>query len=254
MKTRWKIILILSLLGNLSILYVGYKALEYRRHINEFLVKYTNVVAEFSERAHYEADNLKQASSETVDNRVVLFGTQVTSRWRLDEYTDRFEVLNRGVPGQRVAGYLLRFRPDVIDLAPFAAIIEISSYNFRPQHSIVEITDYVMSMAELARLHGIEPILTTVIPLRPGTDNYGAYSVMDSLAVYNDWIVDYASVNGYPLIDLNGLVVNDEGWLRYDLSYDDIDLNERGYVLISHATLQVLDSLSPEAHHSVAKP
>ncbi len=57
MSRTLKVIFILSLVANLGIVYVAYKALEYRAHINYFLDKYTHVVDEFSGRKIYEEDN-----------------------------------------------------------------------------------------------------------------------------------------------------------------------------------------------------
>ena len=57
MTRKWRFVLLVSLIGNLTIVYVGYKAYEFRSHINEWLVKYLYVVDEFSCREHYEAAN-----------------------------------------------------------------------------------------------------------------------------------------------------------------------------------------------------
>ncbi|MFH1373868.1 MAG: hypothetical protein ABII79_08745 [bacterium] len=71
MKRKYKIVLIVSLIGNLFVVYVAYKALEYRSHINHFLDKYTNVVAEFSGRDRYAADNTLLAADSLVADRIV---------------------------------------------------------------------------------------------------------------------------------------------------------------------------------------
>ncbi len=41
--------------------YVTFKALDYRRHVNYFLDKYTNVVSEFSGRAKYAGPTLSRS-------------------------------------------------------------------------------------------------------------------------------------------------------------------------------------------------
>lgn len=238
-KTQ-KVVLVLSLLGNLTIFYVGFKALEYRNHINYFLDKYTNVVNEFSGRKYFSEENQELSGQINKGKRIVLFGTQVTANWKTENIATEFELINRGVPHQRLAGYLLRFKPDVIDLEPKAVIIEVSSYNFRSQHTIREIMDYVSSMAELAKFKGIEPILTTIIPPKehiPDSllypDGLQGYSIKDSLQFYNNWLRDYASQNSFICADFNKILSDENGYLRYEYSNGAIDLNALGYQKIS---------------------
>ena len=242
MTRQWRFVLIISLIGNLTIAYVGYKTYEYRSHINYWLDKYLYVVDEFSERDQYVAANVTLQSDTTVAGRVVFFGTQVTLNWPLDQYFPGYETINRGVDGQRAAGFLLRFRPDVIALHPQAVVIEVSSYNFRPNTTAREMLDYVASMAELARCNGIEPILTTVIPPRAEYEVYEhpEYHVADTAAMYSGWLKDYAAAHGFPVVDWAKAVEDDKGFLRHDLSFDLVDLNDSGYAAISAATNAVL--------------
>ncbi len=247
MNRKWKTILILSLVGNLCIVYVAYKALDYRRHVNYFLDKYTNVVSEFSGRSRYAADNRRLASGVPVDSRIVFLGSQITEGWDLDEYFQGYETINRGISGQRMAGFLLRFRPDVIGLRPQAVVIEFSSYNFRSEYAVKEIEDYVANMAELARLHGIEPILTTVIPTWEPLE-YESYSVADSVAAYNRWLLQFCRENSYRCVDFCSLVTDDNGFLQRELSISHIELSPAGYEIISRATRSVLESLDTPLH------
>ncbi len=240
MKTKWKIVLVISLLLNLSIFYVGSKALEYRAHINEFLDKYTNVVKEFSQRAYYAPSNLRMQADSTVDNRVIFLGTQVTERWPIKELIPAYEAINRGIFGQRAAGLLLRFRPDVIDLGPEATVIEISSYNFRPELSVEEIEDYAASMAELAEYHNITPIMSTIIPPLEDSVIPGEYIIMDSLEVFNSWLEDYCRRKKFPLLNSNELLANEKGYLRVEYAAGGIDPNYEGYLILSSRLNEIL--------------
>lgn len=248
MKTNSKnIILVLSITLNLSIFYVAYKALEYRSHINYFLDKYTNVVNEFSGRSYFEKENQILKNEIKNGSRVVLFGTQVTENWEITDTSSSFQFISRGLPNQRLAGFLLRFKPDVIELEPKFVIIEVSSYNFRPQHTVKEIQDYVTLMAELAIYHNIAPVLTTIIPLTeqsltdlPDYDDIGDYPVMDSLQFYNEWLREYSASNQIKLIDFNYILSDSSGYLKPDYASGPIDLNQAGYDLIDKETLRLL--------------
>jgi lysophospholipase L1-like esterase len=242
MSRKWRIVLILSLAANLCVVYVAIKALEYRAHINEFLDKYTNVVNDFSGRDRYAGENSKLVSDSLIPGRVVFLGTQVTELWDLRKYFPQYEPVNRGVSGQRVSGFLLRFRPDVIELGPGAVVIEVSSYNFRPYSSVREIEDYVACMAELAAFNGIRPLPATIIPILKDSLIENDYHLLDSLALFNEWLRAYCAKKGYDYIDFNAALADKDGFLRPDYSSAAIDLNEQGYDQISRATREVLEA------------
>lgn len=241
MNRKYKIILIVSLLCNLAIVYVAIKALEYRSHINHFLDKYTHVVDEFSERDEFKEQNVALVSDTIVENRIVFFGSQVIERWNLEKYFKGWETINRGVQGQRAAGFLLRFRPDVIDLKPEVVLIEISSYNFRPENSLNELQDYLVCMADLAVYHKIRPILTTIIPIRQDSVNIGAYNLTDSTKVFNEWLRKYCDSTGILLADFNRVLSSKEGYLPDSLSIGAIDPNEDSYKLMADEVHRALE-------------
>jgi hypothetical protein len=243
MTRKWKIILTVSLILNLAIVYVAYKALEYRSHINLYLDKYTEVVEEFSRRSEFSESNKALVSDAVVPGRVVLFGTQLVTDWKDADSSGKFEFINRGIDAQRSAGMLLRFYQDAIALRPQYVVIEISSYNLREQWGLGEIQEYLRSMAELARHHDISPILTTMIPMKAGADQYEDYSVTDSLVKQNDWVRWYAAENKFVLLDMYRLVASEDGHLRDDLSAGPIDLNEEGYRVVTEELLNLLSIL-----------
>ena len=242
MSKTWKIILVLSLVLNLSIVFVAYKAVQYRRYLNYWLDRYTKVVDEFSGRSVYAAENALLESDEPVPDRVVFLGTQVTTKWDLEKYFGDWEAVNRGVDSQRVSGYLLRFMPDVVDLAPRAVVVEISSYNFRPQWTVREMQDYVVSMADVARSHGIEPIIGTVVPPRREGSS-AAPAIMDSLAFFNGWIRDNAEAGRWHCADFNAVLAGEGGYLREELSANLIEPNQAGYEAMAAAVRAVLEQL-----------
>ena len=240
MSKFWRFILILSLILNLSIVYVAIKALEYRAHINEFLDKYTNVVNEFSRRNRYRNENQALRSDTIVSGRVVFFGSQIIENWPSNEYPAGFEIINRGVAAQRVSGFLLRYRPDVIELAPEAVVIEISSYNLRPQYSVKEVSDYMAGMIELALYHGIKPIPATMIPPCRDSVELDDYHIMDSIVLYNEWLVKYCADRNIKPVDFNRAVADSDGFLKSEYAAASIDLNDSGYEQLRRALLEVL--------------
>ncbi len=214
------------------IFYVAIKALEYRSHINHFLDKYNQVMAEFSGREIYKQANSMVKAPDGERPRVVFLGSQLTTGWDLDLYFPEIEAINRGVDSQRVAGFPLRFYPDVIRLQPKAVVIEVSSYNFRPEQTVQELKDYVHIMVDIADVNNVKPIIATVIPPRSKL-HYGSYSVADSALLFNDWLRAWAMQNNISYIDFAEILRNNEGLLSQEFSVDHITLNDKGYGLIS---------------------
>ena len=237
-----KRILTISLIGNLCVVYVALKALEYRRHINEFLEKYTYVVQEFSGRNDFEDANRKLSREINAGKRVVFIGTQVTAGWNLPQFFPDMEAVNRGISGQRMAGFLLRFRPDVVELAPKAVVIEFSSYSFRPENIVKELEDYIATMADIARFHNIEPLLSTVIPV--GRDfeieENGDYEILDSISMFNSWLREYVDQNKIKMADFAGAVADSNGLFDPQYSAGQIILNDAGYERISSLIAPIL--------------
>ncbi len=62
MSKKWKIVFAISLICNLGIVYVSYKALDYRNHVNYFLRKYIDTSNELSGRLVFHEENLKLRS------------------------------------------------------------------------------------------------------------------------------------------------------------------------------------------------
>jgi len=248
MTRKWRLILLVSLIGNLTIVYVGYKAWEYRSNINYWLDKYLLVIDEFSGTDTYRSANSELQSEKIIPGRIVFFGTQVINDWPLDKFFPDYETIDRGVIGQRAAGFLLRFRQDVIELRPEYVLIEISSYNFRPNTRADEIYDYVVSMVELAQFNNIQPILTTAFPPRRmyEVDEHPNYNVADTVATYNNWLSVYTREHDILLADWYSAVVDSTGNLRTDLSVTEVDLNQSGYEAISNCVKLALADASPQ--------
>jgi lysophospholipase L1-like esterase len=256
MTKTWRLVLLVSLIGNLTVAYVAYKAYEYRSNINYWLDKYLYVVDEFSGRSRYESVNHSFVSDTIVPGRIVFLGTQVIEEWPLAEYFPGFEVINRGVTGQRAAGYQLRVQPDVLDLRPQYVVIEVSSYNFRPNFRVREIFDYVRTMAALARCQGIEPVLTTCIPPRDDfeVEEHEEYKVRDTAALYSGWIAELAYKDGYLLADWRAAVADQNGFLRTDLARTKVDLNPDGYRVIAESVLKALKPAPSAPTDAVMEP
>jgi len=239
--SSWLMILLaISIVANIHLFF---RAIDYRRGANEWLSKYTHMVAEFSGRDIHSQEDKILAADTTATNRIVFIGTQIIDTWNMGNDFTEFEVIKRAVTGQYAAGMLLRFKQDVINLKPKAVLIEISSYNLRPQHSVEEIEEYVSSMADLARMHNIIPVLSTMVPPRKSHEKFESYSVIENLNEYNRWLVNYCDINSIKYVDFNRVLADEYGNLKIELSVDPVTPDTEGYRLMNKAILAVLNGL-----------
>ena len=245
-----KTLLVVSLVLNIGAIYVGVKAWEYRSHINHFLEKYTRVVHEFSSRHEHLENNRGLESDTTIPGRVVFVGTQVTANWPLKQSFPDTEPINRAVEGQRLAGFLLRFYSDVVELAPQVVVIEISSFQFRAQYSIEENAEWTKTMIDLAIHNGILPVVPTVIVPRTGTEleEHQEYRLADTVRAYNSWLREELAGRELPICDFALALVDSTGGLAVDYSTSAVDINEKGYAVMTEELSRILARYEISAH------
>jgi hypothetical protein len=188
--------------------------------------------------------------------RVVFFGASITRRWDLGRYFPEIHTVNRGVGGQLLPDMLVRFKRDVIDLKPKAVVIKLCSTNIRPWIPAANLKDGMAMMAELAKDNDIIPIIATVIPAGKPEAHIGDFSVVDSLAAYNDWLRKFASEDSLPLIDFAAAIQDENGFLPRDCSADPVHVNEKGYDILAAAAKPVLADVvvSTAAESQVKRP
>ena len=175
--------------------------------------------------------------------RVVFHGASITRRWDLAKYFPEIHAVNRGGGGNLLPDMLVRFKRDVIDLKPRATVIKLCSTNFRPWISSSSLMDGVIMMTELAKDHGIAPVIATVIPAGKPEAHIGDFSVADSLSKFNDWLRQYSVDNSLPLIDLAKAIQDEEGFLPRDCSTDPVHVNEKGYEILAGAARPILNAV-----------
>lgn len=215
---------------------VVWKALGWRRALLDMKKDYKD----YAGIGVYPEDNAAVAASGRQPD-VVLIGASHTLAW--GDGKGRFpglSLVNRGVGGQLVPQYLLRFRQDVLDLKPKVVVIEGCFINALYEVPLRTLVDSYDSMAELARAHGIEPILATTMPVDatvegtwPGTNA--------QVRTINEAIRDLASSRGYLLVDYYKTIASTDGTLPSSASTDGAHCGPRVYDLIAQSLRPVLE-------------
>lgn len=166
---------------------------------------------------------------------VVFMGDSITQGW-FDMMPGFFTAgrHGRGIGGQTTPQMLLRFRQDVIDLHPQVVQIMAGTNDIAGNTGPMtpdQTKANLMSMAELARAHGIRVILASI----PPADRFPWHPGLDTaprIAALNAWMKDYAARTGAVYADYWS-ALHDGQALRAAWTYDGVHPNKAGYAVMA---------------------
>jgi len=172
-------------------------------------------------------------------DRVVFFGDSITDLWKLETYFDDKPYLNRGIGGQTTPQMLVRFRQDVIDLHPKVVVILAGTNDIAGNSGPMlseDIEANLTTMAELARVHGIRAVFSSLLPVHnytPQSQEAFAERPRERILELNAWLKDYCAENGLVYLDYFSAMVDDKGMLKRDLADDGLHPNAAGYKIMA---------------------
>lgn len=197
---------------------------------------------DYGQFARYRDANAKLAPPAKDENRVVFMGDSITDGWKLDQYFPGMPYVNRGISGQTTSQMLLRFRTDVIDLQPKLVVIlagtnDISG-NTGPM-TLEGIESNLASMVDLARVHGINVVMSSVMPISDYNKNAAGVQVVrsvqrppDKIIALNTWIKNLCAERNLVYLDYFAVMADDKGFMKADIANDGLHPNAKGYELI----------------------
>ena len=180
----------------------------------------------------------RQANADTAAHGAdaVFMGNSITDNWA--KYDPDFFAGNgyvgRGISGQTTSEMLVRFRRDVIDLAPKVVVILAGTNDVAGNNGQITLEDAagnIQSMCELARANGIIPILCSVTPCdhfswrpqaRPGK----------SIIELNALLRQYALEAGIDYVDYHSAMADTDGAMLEGLSSDGCHPTIEGYKIM----------------------
>jgi lysophospholipase L1-like esterase len=194
---------------------------------------------DFGELHRYRDADAALAPAAAGEKRVVFIGDSITDYWKLADYFPGKPYINRGIDGQTTPQMLVRFRQDVIDLHPRVLIVlagtnDVAGVTGAARNEDIE-TNY-SSMAELARLHHIRVIFSSLLPVNNYTDDAKesfALRPRERILALNRWLEDYCAKNGFVYLDYFSAMVDNKGMLKRDLSDEGLHPNATGYRIMA---------------------
>jgi lysophospholipase L1-like esterase len=219
-------------------------------------------------RYHQANQQLKQQP--VPPGRVVFMGDSITDGWNLAESFPGKPYVNRGIGGQVTAQMLVRMFPDVINLKPAAMVLLAGTNDIARNNgpvTLAMIEEDIMAMTELAQLHGIKVLLSSVMPISdypylrqqsappapvvsggrgaPPRQKMTEGRPPSDILKLNAWIKDYAAKMNATYVDYFSAMVDDQGWLKDGLSADGLHPNADGYKIMADVLTAALQKAAP---------
>lgn len=207
---------------------------------------------DWADLGHFRRANLSLSSPAANERRVVLMGDSITEGWRgtlqpegpeMGAFFPGKPYINRGISGQTTPQMLVRFRQDVINLHPAVVVILAGTNDLAGNTgdtTLEAIEDNFADMCELARVHGIRVVLTSVLPTveypwRPDLQP------APRIAALNQWLRTYAATQHHIYLDLYSPMATPEGAMRPDLTPDGVHPNRAGYEVMAQLLQPAID-------------
>ena len=194
---------------------------------------------DFGQLARYRDDDAKLGAPAPGEKRVVFFGDSITDIWRLDESFPGKHYINRGIGGQTTPQMLVRFRPDVIDLKPAVVVVLAGTNDIAGntgEETLAQIEGDYATLAELARVHGIRVIFSSLTPINddnPTAMRFFLQRSPEKILQLNDWLKSYCEQHTLVYLDYFSAMVDEHGRMKADLSNDGLHPNAAGFALMA---------------------
>jgi len=194
---------------------------------------------DFGQLARYREADAQLGAPKPRENRVVFFGDSITDIWKLEDYFPGKPYVNRGIGGQTTPQMLVRYRQDVINLEPKVVVIlagtnDIAGNTGPMRNEDIEVN--FASFAELARVHGIHVVYSSILPVHNYTErakDFFAQRPQARILALNDWLKDYCSKNNITYLDYFSALVDEKEMLKKDLADDGLHPNAAGFKVMA---------------------
>jgi lysophospholipase L1-like esterase len=201
---------------------------------------------DFGELKRFRAANAKLGAPAEGEQRVVFFGDSITEAWPLAKYFPGKPYVNRGIGGQTTSQLLVRFRQDVVGLRPAVVVILAGTNDIAGNTGPMSLDDIqanYATLAELARVHGIRVVLSSVIPVHnytPASELTFPLRPPEKIAALNKWLAAYCAANGCTYLDYAVAMTDDHGLLKRELAADGLHPIPAGFAVMAPLAEQAI--------------
>ena len=198
--------------------------------------------------ARYKNQNFAIAAPQENEKRVVFMGDSITEEWSklYPSYFEKRSYINRGIGGQTTPQMLIRFKQDVVDLRP-AVVVILAGTNYIAGNTgpsnVKMITDNIFSMETIANAHGIQVVLSSVLPVYIYEWSPEVIDPPSTIDAVNERLKEHAASSEIEFLDYFSEMVDDRKGLKKEYTPDGVHPNEKGYELMSTIAEKKLKSI-----------
>jgi len=194
---------------------------------------YLRLLADWGKLVQYGSENAELRPPPPGVNRVVFFGDDIIEKW--SNFFPGKPYLNRGITHQATPQMLVRFRQDVIALKPKVVVILGGANDFAGYAGPATegtISENIMTMTELAKLHGIKVVLASVTPICDCYQILSERRPPGKIIGFNGWLKGYAARAGAVYADVYSVLAQGRN-MKKELTLDGLIPNAAGYALMA---------------------
>jgi lysophospholipase L1-like esterase len=212
-----------------------------------------SLAADYGRLARYAEANAALAARKRGERRVVFFGDSITDNWSKAGYGGFFPgkpYVNRGIGSHTTSQMLVRFRADVIDLDPDVVVFLAGTNDIAGNTGPISdesIQRNLMTMAELAKAHGVRVVLGSILPVSDDKKDADGQPLVRTegrpparIRALNAWMADYARRSGHVYLDYHSAMADASGALKLDLNADGLHPNAAGYAVMAPLAEQAI--------------
>lgn len=193
----------------------------------------------------YSEANEKLPKCTTNDRRIVFIGNSITEGWvrlRPQFFTEN-NFVGRGIGGQTSPQLLSRFRRDVVELTPYAVVINVGTNDIAENSGAYDqnfTLGNIKSMAEIAKANNIQVILSSVLPAAGFKWRPSITDSVEKIEALNVEIKKYAEENNFLYIDYYSQLKDENGALKSHFGDDGVHPNDECYQLMESIVLKTI--------------
>jgi len=195
------------------------------------LIMFNSIFAQTPRNEHWQERTARfKEELKTVKNGGIVFlGNSITEGFDFDKYFTKTYIINRGINSDHIDGLIERLQYSVIDLNPSRLFI------------LIGINDIGRQDSDSTILHNYDQLLKMIADSLPNTEVY-IHSILPTTAKWkncppekivrlNKQIIKFAQHYKFNWIDIYSLFVDENSFLKDDLTRDGLHLNDTGYQL-----------------------
>lgn len=180
----------------------------------------------------------------TVKPKAVFMGDSITDYWLKKDggFFASNNFAGRGISGQTTSHMLVRFRRDVLDLAPKYVVILAGTNDIALNNGLITLENIlgnIQSMCDLARAHKIKPVICSVLPAASYRWRKELQPAQDIVKL-NAMLRAYAESSNIPYVDYHSVLKDENDGLPLEYAADGVHPGIECYKIMEGIILKVL--------------